>query len=74
MTGILLTAGLAVLTVAGYAIECWWWPLAHCYCCKGAGKHARADGKVFRNCWWCKGSGRRWRFGRRLWNWWHRHR
>jgi hypothetical protein len=58
--------GLAVALAVGYAIECRWFPYTKCGCCKGSGKHHRADGKVFRDCWWCTGSGRRRRLGRWL--------
>ncbi|MEV6344111.1 hypothetical protein [Actinoplanes sp. NPDC051851] len=68
----LLIGGL-VLAAAVYGYECWRWPLAHCLCCKGAGKHHRADGKVFRKCWWCEGSGSRRRAWRWAWDWLHRH-
>jgi len=51
-----------------YVISCTWWPLARCHCCKGTGRHARKDGKVFRPCRWCRSTGRRWRIGRRIYN------
>ena len=65
--------GIALLCGLIYAGSCWWYPLGHCWCCKGSGRHAREDGKVYRPCWWCKGTGRRWRIGRRIWNYFHRH-
>lgn len=64
---------LAAVRVAWYVLSCWHWPLGKCMCCKGAGRHARKDGAVFRDCWWCRGTGRRWRIGRRVWNFFHRH-
>ncbi len=59
----------AVVYVLWYALACWLWPFARCRCCSGTGRHAR--GKHFRDCWWCKGGGRRWRLGRRIWNYLH---
>lgn len=53
---------------AVYLAGCRWRPFAACLCCKGNGKHARADGKVWRKCRWCRGSGTRLRVGRRVWN------
>lgn len=64
---------LAASAALVYAVSCWWFPLGHCHCCKGAGRHSRKDGKVFRDCRWCRGSGRRWRIGRRVWNFFRRH-
>ncbi|HEY9370479.1 hypothetical protein [Streptomyces sp.] len=58
---------LAVLTIIK-AAQWLWRPFAHCWCCKGSGRHSRKDGKVFRDCRWCRGSGRRLRVGRRVWN------
>jgi hypothetical protein len=72
MKSTLMIAGVVAVVIGWYALGCWWRPLAYCSCCKGSGRHARKDGKVFRNCWWCKGSGRRWRIGRRVWNFFHR--
>lgn len=65
---------IAVAAVAGlgYAASCAWWPFARCGKCKGAGRFARKDGKVFRDCRRCRGSGRRLRIGRRIYN--HMHR
>jgi hypothetical protein len=73
MSPILIIAGVVAVVAGWYALGCWWRPLAYCLCCSGAGTHARKDGKVFRNCWWCNGSGRRWRIGRRVWNFFRRH-
>jgi hypothetical protein len=70
---ILVGIGVVLLTAATYAGSCWWYPLGHCWCCSGSGRHSRKDGKVFRPCRWCKGSGRRWRIGRRIWNHFRRH-
>lgn len=64
---------LVLVRIGWYVLSCWRWPLGRCLCCSGAGRHARKDGKVFRNCRWCKGTGRRWRIGRRMWNFFHRH-
>ena len=49
-----------------YPLACWRWPYARCRCCSGKGHHAK--GTKLRDCWWCKGRGRRWRLGRRIWN------
>jgi hypothetical protein len=73
MRSTLMIAGAVIAAAGWYALNCWVWPLAHCYCCKGAGRHARKDGAVFRPCWWCKSTGRRWRIGRRIWNFFRRH-
>ena len=75
---------IVIAAIAGwagiYAFSCWRWPLGYCWCCSGTGRHSRKDGKVFRECagWrcWpgsCRGSGRRWRIGRRVWNFFRRH-
>ena len=61
-----LVAGL------GYTASCAWWPFAHCGRCKGKGRSARKDGKVWRDCRRCRGTGRRLRIGRRIYN--HVHR
>lgn len=73
MSSTLMIAGVLAVVAGWYAIGCWWFPLAHCRCCKGSGRHYRRDGKAFHGCWWCKGSGRRWRIGRRMWNFFRRH-
>ncbi len=70
----LLMIAAVVVWILYYAGSCWLFPLADCFCCKGNGKHARKDRKVFRRCWWCRGSGARWRIGRRIWNYFHRKR
>lgn len=52
-----------------YIAACRWRPWAHCFCCKGTGRHYRKDGRVFRDCWWCRRTpSRRLRIGRRVWN------
>lgn len=58
------------LAVAGllYLAACRWRPFARCWCCKGTGRHARSDGKVWRTCRLCKATGTRLRVGRRVWN------
>ena len=80
MTSTLVIAGVAAAVLAWYALSCWWFPLAHCWCCRGRGSHSRDDGTVYRPCggWrcWprgCGGTGRRWRVGRRVWNFFRRH-
>jgi hypothetical protein len=59
---------LATIATASYAASCAWWPFAACPRCKGAGRHARKDGRVWRDCRRCRGSGRRLRIGRRIYN------
>lgn len=74
MKATLAGTALGALWVGWYALACWWRPLAHCRCCKGSGRHYRKGGKYFRDCWWCrKTPGRRWRLGRRIWNFFRRH-
>lgn len=73
MKSTLMIAGVVAAAAGWYAVSCWWFPLGHCWCCSGSGRHSRKDGMVFRPCWWCKGSGRRWRLGRRVWNFFRRH-
>lgn len=63
--------GLVAVALVIYAGSCWWFPYGHCLKCKGAGRLARKDGKVFRMCPRCKATGRRLRVGRKLWNWAH---
>jgi len=63
-----LSAAAALAGPAMYAGSCWWFPFANCWCCKGAGRHRRKDGKVLRDCRICKGTGKRLRIGRRIWN------
>lgn len=62
---------LAVILLVGgtgwYLIECWWYPWARCWWCRGAGKHSRQDRLVWRSCRVCRGTGSRLRVGRRLW-------
>lgn len=60
--------GVLVVVALGYAASCAWWPFAHCRKCKGQGRFARNDSKVWRLCRRCKGSGSRLRVGRRVWN------
>lgn len=60
--------GVFVVAPACYAASCAWWPHGKCWCCGGAGRHFRGDGRVFRDCRVCRGSGRRLRMGRRVWN------
>lgn len=71
----LIGIAATVVWILYYAGSCWLYPLAYCLCCKGAGRHHRKDGKVFRECRWpgCEG-GRRWRVGRRIWNYFHNKR
>lgn len=77
---LMIAGGVAAAVLVWYALSCWWFPLGHCRCCHGRGAHSRDDGKVYRVCagWrcWpgsCGGSGRRWRVGRRVWNFFRRH-
>jgi hypothetical protein len=65
---LLAATATGVVAILGYAGSCLLWPFGYCWCCSGAGRHARKDGRVFRDCRWCHGSGRRLRVGRRVWN------
>lgn len=58
---------VALVVGALYIVTCWWWPLAGCWRCDGAGKHRSPWGSSWRRCKKCKGSGERIRVGRRLW-------
>lgn len=60
--------GLLAAALLAYAASCAWWPFGKCGKCKGNGRLARSDGKVFRLCPRCGATGRRLRIGRRLWN------
>jgi DnaJ-class molecular chaperone len=67
----LIGIGIVMILCLSYAGSCWIFPLARCTRCKGSGRRARADGKVWRDCRRCKGSGRRFRAGRKIWNYFH---
>jgi hypothetical protein len=60
--------GIAAVLGLIYVVECWWFPFGRCWCCSGAGRHSRKDGRVWRDCRVCRGSGKRMRLGRRLFN------
>lgn len=68
---------LAAAVVAGgawYAIACWLYPLADCWCCGGSGAHRSKGrkgrrGKTSRRCRTCGGKGRWFRVGVRAWHW-----
>jgi hypothetical protein len=66
--GTTVLVGLAVTAVVVYIASCAWWPFGRCRKCRGSGRLARSDGKVFRLCPRCTATGRRLRIGRRLWN------
>lgn len=59
----------AIGGLAAYPLSCWLWPYTRCGRCKGSGKKARKDGRVWRNCRRCRGDGKRLRIGRQLFNW-----
>ncbi|AEA27906.1 hypothetical protein Psed_5779 [Pseudonocardia dioxanivorans CB1190] len=59
----------AAFVVAAYALACWWFPYAACWCCHGSGKHRSSSGKTFRRCLVCGGRGSWWRLGRRAARW-----
>jgi hypothetical protein len=66
--GWVVLGGLLIVASLVYILSCWWFPYTACGRCKGAGKHSRSDGKVWRPCRRCKGSGRRLRLGRWIYN------
>lgn len=63
MIGLGVAVALSWLGWTGF--QCWWRPLADCWCCKGTGQHRK--GRFSRACWFCKGAGSRVRLGRRVW-------
>jgi hypothetical protein len=64
----LTLAAFGVLWFAVYLIQCWHWPFAACWMCKGnPRKHQNSRRKAWRYCRWCKRTGERLRIGRRIW-------
>lgn len=66
--GSTVLVGLAIAATIAYTASCTWWPFGRCRKCRGSGRLARSDGRVFRLCPRCKSTGRRLRLGRRAWN------
>jgi len=66
-TVVTLAAIAALVWLAIYAGQCWWFPYGKCGRCKGAGILTDKPGKHFRRCPRCKGA-RRLRIGRRVLN------
>lgn len=65
----LILALVGVAAVAGYAAECWIWPLGRCRRCDGRGTHQAWWGvQAWRTCRRCNGRGKRFRLGRRIFN------
>lgn len=67
MTELVVFAALG--GVLWYAAACWWYPMAKCWWCRGAGKHTSRSGRTWRPCRVCSGRGSWFRIGRRLWDW-----
>ena len=70
MKAALILVMAAIAGAAYYLVRCWWFPLAACWRCGGAGRFRSKNRKTWRRCRRCGGSGERFRVGRRLWTYW----
>lgn len=64
-----------LVLAAAYAASCAWWPFRDCMLCSGRGHHRpQTRRRLSRPCWWCKATGKRLRWGRRIYNHFHKQR
>lgn len=74
--GWLVVVVVVLFWALSYAGSCAWKPWRDCWCCDGSGKHyLMKDGKQtkkFHVCRWCRGSSKRMRYGRRIYNHFHK--